>query len=206
MGCGGPKKKDFEAGPEAKINASVAVAEKAFSKENSDPLNQERARRSKSDQPIKELRGVANADSMQALTSTPNVQAILRGEDVGSTASALTGQLGVATRAAVGAQNDEGIAALDVARGNAARSMSGMADAGNMETSNLLAAAKAKQTVSNAKFAALGQITGAAGSRLYENRQNKKADQRQLASDDRREGRFLRQLGDGQQFPDRMTS
>lgn len=206
MGCGGPKKKDFEAGPEAKINASVAVAEKAFAKANYDPLNQERARRSKSEQPIKELRGVANADTMQALTSTPNAQAILRGEDVGSTASALTGQLGVATRAGVGAQNDEGIAALDVARGNAARSMSGMADAGRMETSNLLAAAQAKQTVSNAKFAALGQITGAVGSRLYENRQNKKADQRQMASDDRREARFLRELGDGQQFPDRMTS
>ena len=206
MGCG-PKKKDFEAGPSAKMSASVAVAEKAFAKANYDPLNEARMERSKSYQPVKELRGVANADTQQALASNPNAQAIMRGEDVGSGASALVGQLGVATAAGVGAQNDEGIAALDVARGNAARSMSGMATAGNMETSSLLSAAKAKQDVSNAKFAALGQIAGAVGSRAIEARQNKRADQRRVNSGNVRDAtRESSWLTTGPQDPNWMVA
>ena len=173
MGCG-PKKSDYKASPAEQASAAVAMAEKAYFKENYEPKNLERLKRSLSDQPIKELRGAKNADTMQALTSTPNAQSVLRGQDVGQVASALTGELGIATAAGRGMQNDEGIASLEVGRGNAAAAQSGMARSGDLATSGLLASAKAKQDVSNAKFAALGQITGAVGSRIQESRQAKR--------------------------------
>ena len=64
-----PKKQEYQATDEEKASASVAKANYDFFKQNYAPLLREMRDQSQSDDNRRALRGRANADTMQALTS-----------------------------------------------------------------------------------------------------------------------------------------
>ena len=64
-----PKASEYKASEAEKISASVAKADHDRFKELYDPLLQTMREASKSTDPTRQLRGRANADTMQALTS-----------------------------------------------------------------------------------------------------------------------------------------
>jgi hypothetical protein len=131
-------------------------------KQKYDPLLRNMRDESLTEDTTSTLRARSNADTMQALTSQPNFQQtqnVTAGSDM---AQALQGQLGQATAAGKKIQNQMQTNVLGTARGQAADAQSGMAQASRLATSEALARAKAKQDVSNAKYAAVGQMAGAA--------------------------------------------
>jgi len=158
---GGTKKQDYEASEGEKASASVAKAEYDYFKEKYDPLLQSMRDQSKSEDASNTLRGRANADTMQALTSQPSYQSTQNVTKTGDTAQALQGQLGIADKSAKQIQNTMQSNVLGTARGQAADAQTGMAQASRLGTSQALSRAKAKQTVAMAKHSAAAQIGGA---------------------------------------------
>ena len=101
------------------------------------------------------LRGRANADTMQALTSQPNYQSTQSNTGAGDMAQAVQGQLGIANTSGKNIQNTMQTNVLGTARGQAADAQTGMAAASR------LGRAAANQTVANSKMAAATQIGSA---------------------------------------------
>lgn len=157
-----PKQKDYEASEGEKASASVAMAEYKYFKEKYDPLLQKMRDESLTDKVDKKLRGRANADTMQALTSGPLAQQSLTGQGAEGLATGYQGQLGAADKAAEEIRNQQQMNVLGTARGQASDAQSGMAQAANLSTSEALSRAKNKQAVANAKMTAVGQVAGAA--------------------------------------------
>lgn len=157
----GPKKQDYEASEAEKASASVAMAEYQYFKQRYDPLLQQMRDKSMTEDIGSNLRGRANADTMQALTSQPSYQATQSTTATGDMAQAYQGQLGVANQSAKQIQNTMRTNVLGTARGQAADAQTGMAQASRLATSEALSRAKAKQTVAMAKQQAAGQIAGA---------------------------------------------
>jgi hypothetical protein len=157
----GPKKQDYEASEAEKASASVAMAEYQYFKQRYDPLLRQMRDKSMSEDIGSTLRGRANADTMQALTSQPSYQATQSTTATGDMAQAYQGQLGVANRNAKQIQNTMRTNVLGTARGQAADAQTGMAQASRLATSEALSRAKAKQTVAMAKQQAAGQLAGA---------------------------------------------
>ena len=159
MGCGPKKAKPSES---EKASAAVGTAEHNFFKQNYGTLLRQMRDQSRSDDPTQQLRGRANADTMQAL-SGQNADRTVRGENSGGdVANALTGQLGIAGNSGLGIQNQMATNVLGTARKQASDAQTGMAQASRLATSDALARAKAKSDVSNAKFKAVGEVAGAA--------------------------------------------
>lgn len=152
-----PKKQDFQASEAEKASASVAMAEYQYFKQKYDPLLQQMRDKSLTEDVRSGLRGRANADTMQAL-SGPNYQAANSSTAAGDLAQAVTGQLGVADRAAKQVQNQMQTNVLGTARGQAADAQTGMAQASRLATSEALTRAQARQQVAQAKFNAAAQI------------------------------------------------
>lgn len=165
-----PKQKDYEASAGEKASASVAMAEYKYFKEKYDPLLQKMRDESSSQRNDKTLRGRANADTMQALTSGNMAQQAMSGRGAEDLAQAYQGQLGVADQSAEKIRNTMQMNVLGTARGQASDAQSGMAQAANLQTSQALTRAKNKQMVANAKMTAVGQVAGAA---LMKGMQNK---------------------------------
>lgn len=153
-----PKKQDYKASEEEKVSAAVALAEYKDFKQKYDPLLQQMKAKSQSDDFKSTLRGRANADTMQALTSNPNYQNTQNVTAGSDTAQALQGQLGIANTRAKDIQNTMGTNVLGTARGQAADAQTGMAQASRLGTSEALTRAKAKQDVAQAKLNAAVQI------------------------------------------------
>lgn len=156
-----PKQQDYEASDAERASASVAMAEYQYFKQRYDPLLRQMRDKSMSEDIGSTLRGRANADTMQALTSQPSYQATQSTTATGDMAQAYQGQLGVANRNAKQVQNTMRTNVLGTARGQAADAQTGMAQASRLATSEALSRAKAKQTVAMAKHQAAGQIAGA---------------------------------------------
>ena len=156
-----PKQQDYEASEAEKASASVAMAEYQYFKQRYDPLLRQMRDKSMSEDIGSTLRGRANADTMQALTSQPSYQATQSTTATGDMAQAYQGQLGVANRNAKQIQNTMRTNVLGTARGQAADAQTGMAQASRLATSEALERAKAKQTAAMAKHQAAGQIAGA---------------------------------------------
>jgi len=157
-----PKKQDYKPSKAEKASAAVAYKEYKYFKEKYDPLLQEMRDQSKSTAPTKALRARANADAMQALTSQTNVA---QATDLGrssSLASGLQGQMSQATQKADAVQRNLQTGVLKTARGQAATAQSGMTQASKLDTSENLTRARAKETVRNAKNAAIAQVAGSA--------------------------------------------
>ena len=164
-----PKAADYKPSEAEKASASVAMAEYQYFKEKYDPLLQQMRDKSLTEDVQSSLRGRANADVMQAL-STPSYQAASSPTAAGDMAQALTGQLGAANVAATQVQNTMQTGVLGTARGQAADAQSGMAQASRLATSSALEKARANQQVAQAKQAAVAQIGSTVVAQGIENR------------------------------------
>jgi hypothetical protein len=171
-----PKQQDYQASGAEKASASVAMAEYKNFKKKYDPLLQEMRDKSLTEDVTSGLRGRANADTMQALTSQPSYQNTQSNTATGDMAQAYQGQLGIANTSGKDIQNKMQTNVLGTARGQAADAQTGMAQASRLGTSQALTRAKANQTVRSAKASAIGQIAGAAVSKYGESISTKGAD------------------------------
>jgi hypothetical protein len=165
-----PKKQDYKPSEGEKASASVAMAEYNYFKQKYDPLLQKMRDESLTERVDKTLRGRANADTMQTLTSGPMAKMALDGQGADDLAKAYQGQLGLADKKAEAIRNKAQTNVLGTARGQASDAQSGMAQAASLDTSQALTRAKNKQLVSQAKMTAVGQVAGAA---LMKGMQNK---------------------------------
>ena len=154
----GPDKADYQPTDADKANASVALQEYRFFKQNYDPLLRKMRDKSMSDQGKKVARGRANADTMQALTSGINYDAVGRDDLESLTGEGLMGQLGVANQTAEATKNDQAAGVLASARGQAASGQQGMSNVARLRTSEVLQKAQTKQAVAQAKFNAGAQL------------------------------------------------
>ena len=166
-----PKQQDYQASEGEKASASVAMAEYTYFKQKYDPLLQKMRDDSLGTNDDKTLRGRANADTMQALTSAPMAQQAMSGQGSEDLAQAYQGQLGIADKSAEDIRNKKQMNVLGTARGQASDAQSGMAQAANLATSQALERAKNKQLVSQAKMTAIGQVAGAALAQGMANRE-----------------------------------
>lgn len=166
-----PKQQDYQASEGEKASASVAMAEYTYFKQKYDPLLQKMRDDSLGTNDDKTLRGRANADTMQALTSAPMAQQAMSGQGSEDLAQAYQGQLGIADKSAEDIRNKKQMNVLGTARGQASDAQSGMAQAANLATSEALERAKNKQLVSQAKMTAIGQLAGAALAQGMANKQ-----------------------------------
>lgn len=156
-----PKAQDYKASEGEKASASVAMAEYQYFKQKYDPLLQQMRDKSLTEDVQSGLRGRANADTMQALTSQPSYQQTQSNTAAGDMAQAYQGQLGVANVTGKNIQNTMQTNVLGTARGQAADAQTGMAQASRLATSQALTRAQANQQVAQAKLSAAGQIAGA---------------------------------------------
>lgn len=158
------QKKPKKEGPTASetANAQVASAEYAYFKENYDPLLQQMRDQSLTQDTASTLRGRANADTMQTLTSNLNHQQTQNVQSAGSLATGYQGQLGAANKASKAIDNQAQSNVLGTARGQAADAQSGMAEASRMAAVESLKRAEAKQATSAAKWKAASDVAGAA--------------------------------------------
>lgn len=157
-----PKKSEYKPTEAEKASAAVAMAEYKTFKKKYDPLLQQMRDKSKSDDPMKILRGRANADTMQALTENQTYRGTQANDLSSDMSKAYLGQLGQATEKGLGIQNQAKTNVLGIARKQAGDAQSGMAQASRLATSEALTRAKAKQDVRAAKTAAIGEIAGSA--------------------------------------------
>ena len=153
-----PKKQDYKPSEAEKASASVAMAEYQYFKQKYDPLLQQMRDKSLTEDVQSSLRGRANADTMQALTSQPSYQQTQSNTLAGDMAQAYQGQLGVANVAAKDIQNKMQTNVLGTARGQAADAQTGMAQASRLSTSEALTRARANQEVAQAKLNAATQM------------------------------------------------
>ena len=155
-----PKASEYKASEAEKISASVAKADHDRFKQLYDPLLKTMREASKSTDPTRQLRGRANADTMQALTSNLTFSQTQDLDASSGVSQALQGQLGMAGAKGKQIENQAKVNVLGTARGQAADAASGMASAADLETSNLLNRAAARQQVRMARDAAAGQVAG----------------------------------------------
>lgn len=157
-----PKKQQYQATEAEKLNASVSLQRKEDFDRKYGQLLKDMRDQSKSDDPTRQLRGRANADTMQALTSDlsfKNTQELGRSGEI---ANAMVGQLGQAGAKGAEIQNQLRTNVIGVARGQEADAASGIGKAAQLETSNQLNRAAARQLERNARNAAAAQIAGSA--------------------------------------------
>tara|TARA_R110000851_G_scaffold54519_2_gene128611 strand:+ start:811 stop:1437 length:627 start_codon:yes stop_codon:yes gene_type:complete len=153
-----PKQQDYQASAAEKTSASVAMAEYQNFKKKYDPLLQEMRDKSLTADVTSGLRGRANADTMQALTSQPSYQNTQSNTATGDMAQAYQGQLGIANTSGKDIQNKMQSNVLGTARGQVADAQTGMAQASRLGTSQALTRAKANQDVAQAKMNAAVEI------------------------------------------------
>ena len=171
-----PKAQDYKPTEVDKANASVALAEYEFFKQNYDPLLKTMRDEALSDDAQRTLRARANADTMQALTGETSLAGAQRVGAAPAMAQAIQGQLGQATAAGQQIQNQMASNVLGVARKQGADAQTGMATASRLATSEALARAKAQQDVANAKLAAGTQLAGTFIGAGLSNRQTRGVD------------------------------
>lgn len=157
-----PKKAEYEPSEDEKTSASVALAEYNSFKKKYQPMLLEMRDKSKSEDPTNLLRGRANADTMQALTSETSYEDTQANNKPSEMSQGLQGQLGVANQSGKDVQDKLGANVLGTARGQVADAQTGMAKASRLATSDALTRAKGKQDVRAAKTKAIGQVAGAA--------------------------------------------
>lgn len=157
-----PKKAEYEPSADEKMSASVALAEYNSFKKKYEPMLLEMRDQSKSEDPTNLLRGRANADTMQALTSETSYADTQANDKSSEMSQGLQGQLGVANQSGKDVQDKLGANVLGTARGQVADAQTGMAKASRLATSDALTRAKGKQDVRAAKTKAIGQVAGAA--------------------------------------------
>ena len=153
-----PKASAYKASESEKATASIGLADKKFFREAYLPKLKEARDTSEKQDYTGVAEGRGNADTMQALTDRPTLAATRSVDSSANLASAATGQAANAFfQGTVGKREDQ-LGVLKNARGLANTATAGLARAGKIETSNLLAAATAKETRRNAKIQAGGRL------------------------------------------------
>lgn len=144
---GKPSKQDYQASDVEKVNAAIAKSDKQFFRDNYLPKQKEFVERSFTEEEtlISRGEGVAQADTMIALTSNPNrraVSAVDAQADIASAASAQS--LQGTTQGLIGSRSDQ-VAGIKSANKMAALTASGLSTASKIATTDTLMRNKAKQ-------------------------------------------------------------
>lgn len=154
-----PKASEYKASESEKTQASVAKAEKDYFNQTYAPLLREMRDSASSEDLTGVSRGVAGADTMQALTGEgPTLSGSQSVDQAADIASAAGSQMIAANTVGLGAQRQEQIGVLGAARGQAGEAQSGLAAASRIQNTKDLQAAKAKQQVRMARTNALAQL------------------------------------------------
>ena len=153
-----PKKQDYQASEAEKTQASVAKAEKDYFNQTYAPLLREMRDKASSEDLGSVARGVAGADTMQALTGRPTLSGARSVDESADLASAAVGQMAAASAQGLAAQRQQQTGVLGTARGQAGEAMSGLAQASRIQNTKDLQAAKAKQQVREAQTAAAVKV------------------------------------------------
>tara|TARA_R110001592_G_scaffold56577_1_gene172427 strand:+ start:206 stop:835 length:630 start_codon:yes stop_codon:yes gene_type:complete len=161
-----PKASAYKASESEKATASISLADKKFFREAYLPKLKEMRDTSEKQDYTGVAEGRGNADTMEALTSRPTLAATRSVDSSADLASAATGQAANAFfQGTVGKREDQ-LGVLKNARGLANAATSGLSRAAKIETSNMLAAATAKETRRNAKIKAGGRLSSQFASNL----------------------------------------
>lgn len=149
----GPSKADYAASPTEQASAQVATSQYNDWKQKYRPGLVRRSVESQNDSIKTNIRGRANADTMQKLSPAAGT---LRGAEsttiAGDMAEAVTGQLGTADKAALEYKNKVGVDTLSKARQLGGTAAEGLAQAARLGVSSQLAKAQAKQEVAQSKL------------------------------------------------------
>lgn len=164
-----PKAQDYKPSEAERTQASVAKAEKDYFNQTYAPLLREMRDKASSEDLGSVARGVAGADTMQALTSRPTLSGARSVDESADLASAAVGQMAAASAQGLAAQRQQQTGVLGTARGQAGEAMSGLAQASRIQNTKDLQAAKAKQQVRNAQTAAAVKIGTTLGKQGFEN-------------------------------------
>lgn len=166
-----PKQSDYQATAAEKLNASVGKAEYDYFKSQYAPLLRQMRDETLADDSGQLLRGRANADTMQAL-STSDYNSAQRASTSGDTSSALLGQYGVADASGKDIKDKKSTNVLGIARGQAADAQTGLSQASRLATSSALNRAKNRQDTAQAKMNAAVQIGSSAAKTGIKNKQS----------------------------------
>lgn len=167
-----PKQQDYQASEAEKTQASVAKAEKDYFNQTYAPLLREMRDKASSEDLGSVARGVAGADTMQALTGRPTLSGARSVDESADLASAAVGQMAAASAQGLAAQRQQQTGVLGTARGQAGEAMSGLAQASRIQNTKDLQAARAKQQVRNAQTAAAVKVGTTLGKQGFENLEN----------------------------------
>ena len=154
-----PKAQDYQASEAEKTQASVAKAEKDYFNQTYAPLLREMRDKASNEDLQSVSRGVAGADTMQALTGDgPTLSGSQSVDQAADVASAAGAQMIAGNIQGLSAQRSQQTGVLGAARGQAGEAQSGLAAASRIQNTKDLQAAKAKQQVRMARTNALAQL------------------------------------------------
>ena len=154
----GVSAKNYQASEAEKANAEVGMSEYQRFKQAYAPVLKNQMVRTQTDDASKVARRTANADAMQATTKDLSLGKVENPNYPGAVADVVTGQLGVANKAARQYQNEQGANVLARARQQVGTAQEGMSMLSRLGTSEALTRARAKEEVAQAKINAATQI------------------------------------------------
>ncbi len=149
-----PKQQDYKPSEAEKTQAAVSKAEKDYFDQKYGPLLREMRDLADKEDFSATARGRAQADTMQALTSRPSIQAARSVDTAANLASAAGSQQAQADFQALQAKRQRQVGVLGTARGQAADATTGLSRAAQIQSTKDLEFAKAKQQERDARFAA----------------------------------------------------
>ena len=163
----GPKKEEYKPTENEKMQASIALKEKQDFDKMYGPLLREMRDLADSEDFTPTATGIANADTMIALTANPSIQATRSVDAAADIASAAGAQIGKATSDALTAKRKRQVGVLGVSRNQQADATTGLGKISKMEATKSLAEAKDKQMLRDARTSAGIRIATTGASAAY---------------------------------------
>ena len=163
----GPKKEEYKPTENEKMQASIALKEKEDFKRLYGPLLREMRDLAETEDFTPTATGIANADTMIALTAKPSIQATRSVDAAADVASAGVAQIGKATSDALAAKRERQVGVLGTSRQQQADATTGLGRIARMEATKSLQEAKDNQMLRDARTAAGIRIATTAGSAAY---------------------------------------
>ena len=155
-----PKQQDYKPSEAEKTQAAVSKAEKDYFDQKYGPLLREMRDLADKEDFSATAKGRAQADTMQALTSRPSIQAARSVDSAANLASAAGSQQAQADFQALQAKRQRQVGVLGTARGQAADATTGLSRAAQIQSTKDLEFAKARQQERDARFAAGLKLAG----------------------------------------------
>jgi len=157
-----PKASDYAPSELEKTQAAIAQEEQRYFKETYQPLLEKQRDIAAKEQFAPTLKGRAGADTMQALTSTPDLNLSRGVGQAGNIALGAIEQQNLANTAAANAAAENQLNVLGTATGQRMTAGDALANAARLKQSEGLAKASAKQQVRLARNAAMFNLAKAA--------------------------------------------